>query len=75
MRIIDEKTEEDLSDVVAYIRDDDALIIRTDKEGAAVMLITSEIYSHAPAAKELVGWGPADAIKLFRKGDRITLEF
>lgn len=74
MRIIEEKTEEDLSDVVAYVSDVGLHIGR--RNGPPLTLIFMNGDDYQLRATEEYNWTPEHAIGgVFRKGDRITLEF
>ena len=78
MKIIDENTKEDLSDVVAYISGG-SLVIKSVEDGtsATVLVLTPANEFHYCTGDISESWTPnAQAVtKVFRKGDRITLEF
>ena len=73
MKIIEENTSEDLSDVVAYETQYNNLVIQDPvTKGVLVFFEKSPLDF---VEKVSAAWQPERATRLYRKGDRITLEF
>ncbi len=75
MKIVEEKTQEDLSNVVAYVDGDGDLIVRC-LENQGIRLAVGGPYDDMPASSTHQEWLPrVEGRHFYRKGDRITLEF
>ena len=77
MRIIDDKTEDSLNDVLAYADKYDNLYVKTqDPDNGQVVSFCLTLGAGCRIENsQITDWEPMHGTRLFRKGDVVTLEF